>query len=52
MEFSALFLGITVVMISAWWGSRTLTLTLFAMALIASTATFLHHATDVLKLSF
>jgi hypothetical protein len=52
MEFSALFLGITVVMIAAWWGSRTLALALFAMALIASAATFLHHATDVLKLSF
>jgi hypothetical protein len=52
MEFTALFLAITVVMLVAWWGSRTLALALFALALVASVATYLHHATDVLKLSF
>ena len=29
MEFTALFLAITVVMLAAWWGSRTLALALF-----------------------
>jgi hypothetical protein len=52
MEFTALFLGTTVVMVAAWWGSRRLALALFAIALMASVATYLHHATDVLKLSF
>jgi hypothetical protein len=52
MEVTALFLGITLVMAAAWWGSRRLALALFAVALIASVATYLHHATDVLKLSF
>jgi hypothetical protein len=52
MEFSALFLGLVVVMLAAWWGSRTLALVLFGLALIASAATLLHHATDVLTLSF
>jgi hypothetical protein len=52
MEFSALFLGITVVMAVAWWGPRKLALALFAAVLIASAATYIHHATDALKLSF
>lgn len=52
MEFTALFLGVAIVMVVAWRGSRPLTLGLFAVALIASVATFLHHATDTLKLSF
>ena len=52
MEFTALFLAVTVVMLAAWWGSRTLTLTLFGVTLIASAATYLHHATDKLALSF
>ena len=52
MEFAALFLAITVVMLVAWLGSRQLALALFAATLIASVATYLHHATDVLKLSF
>ena len=50
MEFTALFLAVTVTMLVAWWGSRTLAL--FAVTLVASLATYLHHATDVLKLSF
>jgi Family of unknown function (DUF5993) len=52
MEFTALFLATAVVMLVAWRGSRSLALTLFAVTLIASIATYLHHATDTLKLSF
>ena len=52
MEFAALFLAVTVVMLAAWWGSRALALALFVVTFIASVATYLHHATDVLKLSF
>jgi Family of unknown function (DUF5993) len=52
MEFAALFLAITVVMLVVWRGSRPLALALLAATLIASVATYLHHATDVLKLSF
>lgn len=52
MEFSALFLAVAMAMAVAWRGSRRLALALFAIVLIASAATYLHHATDVLKLSF
>jgi hypothetical protein len=52
MEFTALFLAVTVVMLAAWRGPRGLALALFAVTLIASVATYLHHATDTLKLSF
>jgi hypothetical protein len=52
MEFTALFLAASIVMLVAWRGSRSLALTLFAVTLIASIATYLHHATDTLKLSF
>ena len=52
MEFTALFLGLTAAMLAAWRGSRPLALTLFAVSLAASVATYLHHATDALKLSF
>jgi hypothetical protein len=52
MEFSALFLGVVIVMAASWWGSRRLAMALFAVALVASVATYLHHATDVLTLSF
>jgi len=52
MEFTALFLAITIVMLVAWRGARSLTLALFGVLLLASAATYLHHATDVLKLSF
>jgi hypothetical protein len=52
MEFSALFLGLVIVMLAVWWGGRTLALALAGLALIASAATYVHHATDVLKLSF
>ena len=52
MEFTALFLAVTVVMLVAWRGPRSLALTLFAVTLLASIATYLHHATDTLNLSF
>jgi hypothetical protein len=52
MEFSALFLAVTTVMLVAWRGPRPLALTLFAAVLLASVATYLHHATDALTLSF
>jgi Family of unknown function (DUF5993) len=52
MEFTALFLCVLVFMAVSWWGSRRLALTLFSIALVASVATYLHHATDTLNLSF
>jgi Family of unknown function (DUF5993) len=52
MEFTALFLAITIVMLVAWRGPRSFALTLFAAVMLASVATYLHHATDTLKLSF
>jgi hypothetical protein len=52
MEFTALFLATTVTMLAAWFGSRTFALGLFGLTLAACAATYLHHATDVLKLSF
>jgi hypothetical protein len=57
MEFTALFLAVTIVLLAAWLGTRTLALVLFgatlaACVLAACVATYLHHATDVLKLSF
>ncbi|MEH2508167.1 4-amino-4-deoxy-L-arabinose transferase-like glycosyltransferase [Bradyrhizobium sp. AZCC 1578] len=52
MEFTVLFLAIVIVMLIAWRGRRPLALGLFGAALIACIATYLHHATDTLKLSF
>jgi Family of unknown function (DUF5993) len=52
MEFTALFLAVAIVMLAAWFGPRTLAVTLFGLTLVAAFATYLHHATDVLKLSF
>ena len=52
MEFTLLFLATAIAMLVAWRGSRPLTLGLFAAVLIACVATYLHHATDALKLSF
>jgi hypothetical protein len=52
MEFTALFLAVTIVMLVAWCGRRALALALFAATLLASVATYLHHATDLLQLSF
>ena len=52
MEFTALFLAAAFVMLVAWRGPRGLALALFAVLLTACVATYLHHATDTLKLSF
>jgi hypothetical protein len=52
MEFTALFLAAAIVMLVAWRGPRALALGLFAAVMIACVATYLHHATDTLKLSF
>jgi len=52
MEFTALFLAVTIVMLVAWRGPRSFSLTLFAVVLLATVATYLHHASDTLKLSF
>jgi len=52
MEFTALFLATTITMLVAWRSSRPLALGLFTAVLLASLATYLHHATDTLKLSF
>ena len=52
MEFTALFIAITIVMLVAWRGSRSLALALTAAVLVACVATYMHHATDTLKLSF
>jgi Family of unknown function (DUF5993) len=52
MEFTALFLAITVAMLVVWRGPRPLAMALFAAVLLLSVATYLHHATDTLKLSF
>ncbi|MGL5166505.1 MAG: DUF5993 family protein [Afipia sp.] len=52
MEFTALFLAVAIVMLIAWRGSRSLAIALSGALLIACVATYLHHATDTLKLSF
>jgi Family of unknown function (DUF5993) len=52
MEFTVLFLATAIVMLIAWRGARPLAVGLFAAVLIACVATYLHHATDALKLSF
>ena len=52
MEFTLLFLAAAIVMLTAWRGSRTLALGLYAAVMVACVATYLHHATDTLKLSF
>ena len=52
MEFTILFLATAIVMLTAWRGPRPLALGLFGAVLIACVATYLHHATDTLKLSF
>jgi hypothetical protein len=52
MEFTALFLALTVVLVVASLGPRSLALVLFAVTFITSLAIYLHHATDRLQLSF
>jgi hypothetical protein len=51
MEFSALFLAVTVVMVVAWWGTRTLALALFAATLLTSIATYLQRRAEAVVLS-
>jgi hypothetical protein len=41
MEFIALFLAVSIVLLVAWWGSRALALALFAATLVASIVTLL-----------
>jgi hypothetical protein len=52
MEFTLLFLAIAIVMLVAWRGQRPLAIGLFAAVMTACIATYLHHATDKLNLSF
>jgi hypothetical protein len=52
MEFTALFLAITIAMLVAWRGPRPAAIGLFALILVVCIATLLHHATDRLNLSF
>ncbi|MGH6708621.1 MAG: DUF5993 family protein [Bradyrhizobium sp.] len=52
MEFTLLFLAASLLMLAAWRGSRALALGLYAGVMIACVATYLHHATYALKLSF
>jgi hypothetical protein len=52
MEFTILFLATTIAMLIAWRGQRPLALGLFGAVLMACIATYLHHATDTLNLSF
>jgi len=52
MEFTVLFLCVLVAMAVSWRGSHRLALALFSIVLVASVATYLHHATDTLILSF
>jgi hypothetical protein len=52
MEFTLLFLAASLVMLAAWRGSRPLALGLCAAVMVACVATYLHHATDTLELSF
>ncbi len=52
MDFAVLFLVATAALLAAWRTSRLMAVILFGAALLGSTATLLHHATDALKLSF
>jgi Family of unknown function (DUF5993) len=52
MEFTAQFLGLTVILLVAWLGPRSVALALFAASFVISVAIYLHHATDRLQLSF
>jgi hypothetical protein len=52
MEFTALFLVLTAAMLAAWRGPRAWALALFGATLVACIVIYLHHATDVLALSF
>ena len=52
MEFTALFLAVTILMLVAWWGSRAWAIALYGASIAAAVATYLYHASDTLSLSF
>jgi len=52
MQSTARYRAPTAALLAAWLGARTLALALFAVTLVACVATYLHHASDLLKLSF
>jgi hypothetical protein len=52
MAFAALFLIVLSALVAAALGRRPAALAAFAVSLCAAVLTYLHHATDVLKLSF
>jgi hypothetical protein len=52
MTFAVLFLIALAALAAAALGRRRAALAAFAVSLCATVLTYLHHATDVLKLSF
>jgi hypothetical protein len=52
MYLAALFLLAAATMLTAWLGRRVHALWLLGLSLTATIAVYLHHATDVLRLSF
>jgi hypothetical protein len=52
VEFTLLFLLLTITMLAAWRGWRAVALGLFGLATVIAVAVFRHHATDALTLSF
>jgi hypothetical protein len=52
MIFALAFLMATASMIAAWRGSRPLALVVFSATVAAMLMIFVHHATDILPLSF
>ena len=52
MDQTVLFLLFLLAMLLAWLGPRRPAIAVFCIALALLVADFLHHATDVLKLSF
>jgi hypothetical protein len=52
MIFALAFLMATASMIAAWRGSRPLALAVFGATLAAMLMIYMHHATDILPLSF
>lgn len=52
MIFALAFLMATATMLAAWRGSRTIALALFGVTFAATLAIYMHHATDILPLSF
>ncbi|MGV3633699.1 MAG: DUF5993 family protein [Pseudorhodoplanes sp.] len=52
MIFTLLFLVWTAVLTAAWGAPRRVAMAGFAAALLLTTALFIHHVTDPLRLSF